>query len=544
MIAKRFSYAVLSILALFLVLGFASAYTLSSPSDEFTLAKDTITLTAASSSSDPSQVITIQTPISFSDGANSFNLGVNPASFTLAPGAQQTITLTASSIPTAFKVGSYQATLTATSNNSTQGSKTSVLTFKKGICKNGPVGGNLTIDRVRIESTGDEDTTWKALDEITVEVRVSNDGDESIKDVNVELALYDSDGKNIVGDLDFTSSDEETVNLGRISSGDYEETTFEFKVPADFETGDYKLFVKAYSDDSGESNECTDTSSDLENNDLYTGISFESEDDEGRFIVFDNIVLTPSEAVCGDSVTLDFDAYNIGDDQDQVRISISNKDLGLDMSQDIRSGLDEAGDSKKISFAFNVPSGLAEKTYTIDIDAEYDYRSGTYRESLDEPEEITLKVFGCAPVSTTTHIASILASLSSEAKAGSNLVISATVTNLKPVPTTFVIDASGYESWAQLVSVSPATAALDPNGSKDVTITLKVNEGVTGDKTFNINAKTSDKTESREVSVNFPASAKSAGFSLGSNWLLWIIGIVNVLLIIIIVIVAIRVSRR
>ena len=60
--------------------------------------------------------------------------------------------------------------------------------------------------------------------------------------------MYDSTGRNRVSDLDFQSSDEESISIGSLADGDKDTETFTFRVPADIADGTYKLVVKAYSD--------------------------------------------------------------------------------------------------------------------------------------------------------------------------------------------------------------------------------------------------------------------------------------------------------
>jgi hypothetical protein len=88
---------------------------------------------------------------------------------------------------------------------------------------------------------------------------------------------------------------------------------------------------------------------------------------------------------------------------------------------------------------------------------------------------------------------------------------------------------------------------LTAGSAQDVLIKLKANEGVSGDKNFNIVMKEGSKVLTQPVSV----SVSGNGFSitglfagLGGNTYLWAIGALNVLLVLIIIVVAIRVVRK
>jgi len=186
---------------------------------------------------------------------------------------------------------------------------------------------------------------------------------------------------------------------------------------------------------------------------------------------------------------------------------------------------------------------LADKTYIVDLDAEYDYNKGTYREGLDDLGKAYIKVFGCSAITTPTSSGvSLTATLASDAKAGQVMTVLSTIKNTGASAASFVIDASGYDSWATLGSISERIVTLNAGESKDITVTLNVNKGVSGDKTFVLDAKNGAQATSKTVSVNFASSEAISG--LGGNTMLWVIGLVNLILVIVIIIVAVRVSRR
>lgn len=550
--AKASFKGVFAIFAFVLLLGVASALTLSSP-ETLSQARTSTTITATSNEA-YNQTVSIQTPLRITDGTYSFDLSVVPTTFVLNGGSSgntKDITLSTGTIPSSFKFGKWSTNLYAigtndtgfTVNNSVQ------VSFVKGFCSSGAIGTNLSIRSVDIENDGEGDeNSWNLLDQISVEVRVENNGEDRIRDVIVELGLFDSTGKNVIDDVDFISTDDEKVNIGSLSDGDDEKVLFEFKVPADMETKDYRLAAKVYSDDIGQSKECDDSASSGLSDDYYETVSVETSDDQ--IIAFDDITFSPSEATCGDAVTVNFDVYNVGDDdEDQIRVNLVNKELGIDLSQEIRSGLD-AGEGKELSFTFTVPQNAANKNYNLKFDADYDYNDNSdfYRESMENPEEFAYKVFGCSvnggsSSSNTTRIASISATLESDAQAGKELVIRSTIRNTGSSSATFIAGASGYESWADIQSINPRTFTIGAGESKDVTFTFDVSSETEGDQTFTIEVQSGDKVESRDVSVNI-TSGSAFALSLGDNWLIWVIGIVNVLLIIVIIIVAVRVSRR
>ena len=459
-----------------------------------------------------------------------------------------TVNISLDSIASTVKFGTYAYTLSVFAQNSSNSAqnetKTASFNFIKSFCKLGAMGTNLSINGVDITNEGEGDESeWMTLDQITVDVEVRNEGDTDISDVNVEIALYDSSGNDVTGDLDFISTDEDQVDLGKINDGDKDTATFQFVVSSDLADDDYKLAVKAYSKKSGigEEKVCADTSPDLDTS-TYQAIKVSRQDDDGKRIGFDNIRFSPVEASCGDTIDVSFDAVNVGDeDQDQVKVSLSNKELGVNQSLELKGGLDQ-GDSESVSFTFEVPQGMADKTYTFDLFAQYDYNKGTYRQELDDAKKVSFKVFGCSPVSTTTSSGVLVTATSSEATAGQALTVTANIKNTGSSSASFVVDATGYNSWASKATLSERVLNLAAGESRDVTITLDVNSGVSGAQTFNVVTLAGQNTNSKTVSVNVAAAE---GFSFGAgNTLLWVIGAINLVLVIVIIIVAVRVSRR
>jgi hypothetical protein len=478
-----------------------------------------------------------------------FTVSFDNSNFALNAGATKTIKVTANDLSN-LGFGDNIVTITAEDlgNNVRD---TATLTSPATFCKSGSVGGNLSITKIDINSDGDDDEEWKLLDTIEIEVDIDNDGDIDIDDVEVHLGLFDSRGKNQASDLDFENTDEEKIELGDINDGDDDTVTFRFRVPADFDSGKYKLAIKAFGDKLGESVECTDFSDDLSDN-FFQDIDVNQEDDEGKFIAFEDIEIRPTEEVtCGDTVTINMDVFNIGDnDQDQVRVNLLNSEMGINLDREIRQDLDE-GDKEGISFTFVVPPGLADKLYTMELTADYDYRRGSYRESSDDSTKFGLRVIGCglAPgpgPGTSARIAFITATLDSNAMAGEELVVKSTITGLLPRQADYVVSASGYESWSTLNSISERVLPLGEGQSRDIVLSFSVKEGISGEQTFTLETRSGDLVERREVAVSIEGSGSSGGTGIdfGDNSLIWVIGIINVILIILIIIVAARISRR
>lgn len=450
---------------------------------------------------------------------------------------------------TALKLGPNTVTITATDLNtaSNVSASTSLTGLAKSLCINGPTEKrNLTVNDISINSVLGTDEKWRPLDSVTIDLEVKNLGKDTVDDVYVEMFLYDSEtGEDMTGSLDFNNTDGETFDLGSVADGERETATFEFKVPADFNKGTYKLAFKVYSKDLGEDIECIDSSSKLSSNKIFKEIRVErysSSSDEGKFLAFDEIKLSPNDAVCGDTMTMSMKVANVGSkNQKQVKVNLVSKELGIDQSYVLKNGLDQ-GEDKVLTFTFSVPQ-VTDKTYSLSLTAEYDYSDSTYHQATEEATRVPLKVFGCSTIAGKSALLIAQVASDSETKAGSPLTVKVTVKNLGNLTLPFVISAKAFDSWADLSSISDQLVNLAPGESKDITLVLNVKSGVSGAQSLLVEARSSSIIESQEVEVEI---AKSSWLpeSLQGNAMVWVIGALNVLLVLIIIVVAVRVARR
>lgn len=427
-------------------------------------------------------------------------------------------------------------------------SSTGTITVQKSFCANGQVGNNISISKVRIENKGDgDDDKWEFLDEIEVEVKVNNDNLDEDIDAIVVLGIYDSTGTDIADEmmfLDSSDSSDEEIELS-IDSNDDATATFVFRVPADSESGSYRVAVKAYDDDLGESRSCADRSSDLNNN-IFESISIREKEDKDDYIAIDDVEL-PSEATCGETIDVPFSVFNVGkDNEERVRIDITSPGLNLNRMFEITSDFDK-GDSEDFFLSFTIPSDAEEKVHTIEFIPSYDYSSssGEYRRegnSFKHP----LEVFGCSPGSGNVPV--ISAFLDSQARPGEEMTVRARISNTGSSSQTFVIEASGYQSWAGTPEVNPRILSLPAGQSGESIITMMINEDAKGQQSFTITATADDGREfTQQVQVTLSDSS-GPGFSLSglfgnSNYIWWLV-IVNVILVILIIAVAIKLARR
>jgi len=469
----------------------------------------------------------------------------------LITGASDTITVILDSL-TGITFGANTLTIFAQDSVQTDANDTITITIDEHFCDSGETDSNirnLSIENLDFENNGDgDDNEWEILDEIEVEIDVKNlNDDDEMEDVIVELGLFDSEGNNVADELEFLSGGESNEESNEFDIDEDEEETikFVFRIPVDFEDGNYKLALKAYSDDLGEDAQCTDSSNDFSNAmnaDFYEDITLDRESDREKSIVVDDIEMD-YQATCGQTVSGTFTVFNIGDDdEEKVKITMSNSELGLSETFEILNDLD-SGDEETISFSFEIPEGIEDKTYSLSFLTYFDYDDGDYDEVSEDSFDKSISVIGCEE--QTEESVLVTAEIDSdEVNAGEELVVTSTITNLGDETTTFAIDVTGLGDWAELVSLSDEAITLESGESKEVTITLNVNSEAEGTQTFVIETNSNGNLEVQQVEVSIAEGAGFIGLNLGNNKTLSLFIIVNLILILLIITVAVRLARR
>lgn len=525
----------IAVLTLMLAASFVSALNLvSSPTSLSFAGSETRTLVITNSQSDGNFTITdYNTSLTFEDSND------DTATFVVTPLTSLTNTNRAEFNVTLgntenIDLGSYTVTLNLAAQNvvtpTTTDALTVQLTFNNNeFCELGNTGDlDITIRDVQVSSGLGEDSEWYLGDEVDLEIRVENNGNEDIDDIVVEWCLYNpATGECVLDDeeksFDLNDGDDETINI-------------QFNLdPDDFDSddSDYTFLVKAYSDDLGEDVEC---SSDSESIEVII------EDD---FVVLDSIELTPETVQCGQELQITADVWNIGaDDQDDVSVTIVNSQLGL--NQRVEIGDIDSFDKEKLTFTFTVPTGIDEKAYSLKF-AVYDEDEDVYEDADDDPSEFT-ETFTVQGNCVFQPEASVVATVDSGGNAGEDLVIKLVVTNEGSKSSTFVVEATDYEDWAELSDISSEVLVIPAGQSKESLLTFAVDKDASGEKIFNVDLKSDGSEGIRQpVSVSITRSSGFGGFTgfsvSSDNWYLWGIGVLNVVLIIIIVVVALRIAR-
>ncbi|MEA2112355.1 MAG: hypothetical protein U9P50_00065, partial [Patescibacteria group bacterium] len=134
---------------------------------------------------------------------------------------------------------------------------------------------------------------------------------------------------------------------------------------------------------------------------------------------------------------------------------------------------------------------------------------------------------------------SISASLDSDAKVGEELIIAVSVTN-NGDDNNFVISASGFENWAELVSIEPQSLSIDEDDTATVLIKLIPTKG--GFQTLKVNTVVDGENYDQAVSVNI--EEEESFFANIDDKLLYIVSGIAVLCILIFLVLIVRISRR
>ncbi len=506
--------------------------------------------TAAASSID------FNVPITLTSGSNTFNSSstVTGAITTLSQNgtsASMSLTFVVSSSQAA---GTYTGTL-APSGTYTGGSfntlpvsitVTSDTPTEIAVCSAVGNTGKLNVKDIDFKNNGmthkdfGDDNEWFPLDDIEVDIKIENNGDVDVDDVEIEWGIYNIKSDEFVLELE----DEKDFNL---KDGDEEVVTVSFNIENDFDVdledlddGDhYRFYVTATGtlDNETASSTCV---TDFENAEIII---------ESSFVILDNIQL-PEVVQCGGDVQVPADVWNIGDrDEDEVSVQVYDVGRQLGILETIEVGDIDAFDTDDLFFNLDVPSDAEEGVYSLVFSVLDDDRDVYENDFDDDPAEFTLalRVEGNCDGTTSTKQTLVSASLESGGEAGKELVVKATIVNTGSGSASYTINAAGFTGWASSANVAPDAFTITSGNSRDVLITLNVKGDASGEESFNVEVLSGN-----ELVMIQPVSVlieSQGGFFTGGvigsrNAYLGGFGLLNLVLIVAIVFVVIRLMRK
>ncbi len=519
------------------------AFTTSTSSVVFTQAMDSVEFTVTNTG-DETTDFTMPIGITLTDGTNNVAVTLDKFSFTLAEGESQIIT--ASVNPEELddlETGIYSTSVDIEAAGSENLTKSMSFKAKKSYCELGPVNESL-IDIRDVEESGSsesDDWTWRPQDEITLEVRVTNNDDDD-REFVVEWDIYDTEDEEFldVGDDDEIDVDED----------DSEWVEFTFDVPSELEQGGrYILYIKAYDDDDGEEEICTvvgdnGRSADLED---VEGIPLDIERERNEVIVSKTDI--PDLLSCDSTTDIELWIANIGRErEEEIKVTLLESVFGNEISREI-SNLDWDDDPERVSFPITIPKDLEEGSYSLKFKIEFEYDEDDDEYDDFVTDSFNIEVRGNCQVEEDLD-ALITAVLDSGAVEGNELVIKGTLKNTGEEKTDYVTSVMDHNSWATLDNIEPRILSLDAGESEEFFIYFTVDDDAAGEQFFTIRADFGDESEEQEVSVvieesedeeTAPVTGNVIADSLRENWFIWLIVVINVILIVAIILVARRI---
>lgn len=402
--------------------------------------------------------------------------------------------------------------------------------------------GDLEISDFDVNNKGEgSDDEWEFLDQIEIAVDVENTGNDDIDDVEVKIVILDDKielgGNDVTNDFDF--EDEVLTDIGKLKDDDEESVTFLIEeLSSDLDDGTYYMYIMAY-EDGNEAEQCT---SEIDSGDFYYSFDIESVDYEDSIVVkgseFEEIIDTYCDQK---NLEITVPVYNLGDEEEErILVNLYDSEMGID-EYIVIEDLDN-GDKEIVTFFINVPSDLAKEKYNLDVIVSFDWDDDEDDEdplSYDEENSeasIRLNILGCKVAAP-----SITASLDSATELGQNLIVKTTITNNGNLAD-FVIAPMEFESWADLVSVTPGKATIASGNTQEIIITLSPKEA--GAHTFKISTIVDGEIYNQPVSVKIseePGMFSSLGLS---NTMLYLIAGIAALLVLIFFVLIVKVARR
>ena len=487
------------------------------------------------------------TDLVISGTTNLGNVIINSYSPIIVNGSSSALITGTVNIPTTQKSGTITTTINA---SSALFNESIILPPFDVIIDPACTGGmkqNLSIDgSIDFSSTGDDDYDWKPLDAITITFDVKNKGDDSISSVYAKVIVLDKNGADKTSDFNF---DKEKVSLGTIKDGDSKTATFTIpSVPADIDedVSPYTLYFKAYK---GTDEQCDDNAAAPTSE---KQITFTKEE---RAVVLKDSDINTINLACGQTnMDLSLDVYNVGSKrEDNVLVEVTIPELKITQFQTLPSSLG-VDKMQNLLFNLNLPS-LNKTAYDMRVLIYYNYNKDDKgdTESISSYDDNSLddldKSFifpvkmptSCIVTASTRPTITIPANQLSEVSVGKEMKISGSITNNGASAGDFAISPSGYESWAELVSITPTTN-IAAGTTSNFTITLKPTKE--GTQTFVIRAITNGQITEQQVQVtvsgsgNFLDSIKNQFGNVGDNAVYIMVAVLVILIILIIIVIA------
>lgn len=200
--------------------------------------------------------------------------------------------------------------------------------------------------------------------DITLKNQYSTEDDLNIEDITVTVTIQDIDDGD---DL------EEEAEISKIKPRKDKNVDVSFDVPLKVDEGDYDVDIDVEAEDENG----TDQS-------FSWSLTLTVEKEKHKLKIYRK-TLEDTTLTCKKSTTLDVGVINIGQEEEDVKLAVTNSNLGL--SESFTFTLDEDPDDDDNTYArsliIDIPDDAALKTYPIAIKADYNDDKDSEQANVD-----------------------------------------------------------------------------------------------------------------------------------------------------------------
>jgi len=393
----------------------------------------------------------------------------------------------------------FTVTVNETGNITTNSSTTTIIvTPTEGSDDNALV---FTSDTEVTDETGDEDDKMPG-DVLTVSWEMENKlTNNEIGNIGIVAWLQDSSGSRLT---DRVKPDEFDLT----DKGDTFNDEFDLIVPFDAEDNDdVYLIIEATGEDEN----------DTIKTDMYAEVFSITQDDDD--VAVDTVTISPDPAVCGQSVDIITDIWNVGADEASVKLHVTNSDLSIDVYSDLFD-LDNSGADRESVQTIPVLLGNSVEpgNYTLTVTSIFNSGKDSETETADMSIVCSSYVVGTEEIDGGTAGTGALtfADTSVEGKQGQQLKIAATLKNTGATAAAYTFELTGIQDWASGF-VEPDTVTLAGGSNTEVFVYITPKTSASGDKTATLTVKSGGTVlETETLTVELPERPGISITSLGS----------------------------
>jgi hypothetical protein len=206
------------------------------------------------------------------------------------------------------------------------------------------------------EDGGDIDEDVMPESTITFDITLAN-----LYDDDTEMLIEDISIEAILEDIDDGDDIEQTTDITEIEADDEESVELEFEIPLIVEIDEYDLVLTI---------EGEDENGLKFNYEIEYIVEVEKEKHELRVTDFN---IEPAQVSCERLLSLNYEILNLGEEEEDAEITITNSELGIDkkMSKTLSEDIDDSSNQLSDSMSIMLPENITQGTYRVLLEAEY-----------------------------------------------------------------------------------------------------------------------------------------------------------------------------